>query len=82
MGGETVVRSTHRYPDNEVNQSTGDISAEIGEVLLNGEEVIVDGFRRFSLLGLEVGMLDGPLRVRTMTQGMDSRSDDSRGQRP
>jgi hypothetical protein len=78
MGGEPVVRSTNRYPSNEVNQASGDIPAEIVEVLLDGEEVIVDGFRRVSILGLEVAMLDGPLRVRTMTPEIEHRSDDSR----
>jgi hypothetical protein len=81
MGGEPVVRSTNRYSNNEVNQSSGDIPAEIVETLLDGEEVVFDGFRRVSVLGLEVAMVDGPLRVRTMTTETDRRSDDSRRQR-
>jgi hypothetical protein len=81
MGGEPVVRSTNRYPNNEVNQSSGDIPAEIVESLVDGEEVIVDGFRRISILGLEMAMIDGSLRVRTMTPEMERRSDDSRRQR-
>ena len=77
MGGEPVVRSTDRYPNNQVNQSPGDIPAEIVEALQDGHEVIVDGFRRVSVFGLEVAMLDGPLRVRTLTQKTDSGRDAS-----
>ena len=61
------MRSTDRHPNNEADQPPDDeTTTEIVEALLDDEEVI-DGFRRVSILGLEVAMLDGPLRVRTMT---------------
>lgn len=72
------MRSTDSYPNNEEDQSSGDIPTEIVEALLDGEEVVVDGFRRVSILGLEVAMLDGPLRVRTMTPKTERRSDAAR----
>jgi hypothetical protein len=71
------VRSTDRYPDNEVDKSSGDISAEIVEALQDGQEVVVDGFRRVSVFGLEVAMLDGPLRVRTLTPRVEGGRDAS-----
>ena len=81
MGDEPVVRSANRYSNNEVSPASGDIRAEIVEALLDGEGVIVDGFRRFSILGLEVATLDGPLRVRTMTPETERRGDDWHMQR-
>lgn len=80
MGGDAVVRSTDRHPNNEVDQPPHDdmTTAEIVEALLNDEEVIVDGFHRVSILGLEVAMLDGPLRVRTLTPEREPRSEDRR----
>jgi hypothetical protein len=75
------VRSINSYSNNEVDQASGDIPAEILEALLDGEEVVVDGFRRLSILGLEVAMLDGPLRVRTMPPETERRRDDSGRQR-
>jgi hypothetical protein len=68
MGGDPIVRSADRHPNNEADQPPDDdTTTEIVEALLDDEEVIIDGFRRVSILGLEVAMLDGPLRVRTMT---------------
>jgi len=62
------VRSTDRHPNNEADQAPDDeTTTEIVEALLDDEEVIIDGFRRVSILGLEVAMLDGPHRVRTLT---------------
>ena len=75
------MRSTSRYPNIEAHQSSGVISAELVEALGDGEERVVDGFRRVSILGLEVAMLDGPLRVRTMTPRTERRSEDARRQR-
>ena len=73
------MRSTDRHPNNEVDQPPDDdITAEIVESLLDDEEVVVDGFHRVSILGLEVAMLDGPLRLRTMTPEREARSDDPR----
>jgi len=68
MGGDPIVRSTDRHPNNEADQAPDDeTTTEIVEALLDDEEVIIDGFRRVSILGLEVAMLDGPHRVRTLT---------------
>jgi hypothetical protein len=75
------VRSTNRSPNDEANQSPCGLPADIAKAVLDGDGVIVDGFRRVSILGLEVAMLDGPLRMRTMTPKTERRSDDSRRQR-
>jgi hypothetical protein len=73
MGGDPVVRSTGRQPQSEADPPPpDDLTAEIVENLLDDREIIVDGFQRVSILGLEVATLDGPLRVRTM-ENPDSR---------
>lgn len=74
------MRSTDKNPNNEVNQSSSNISAEIVEALQDDRELIVDGFQRFSVLGLEVAMMDGPLKVRTTRPKTELRNDDPRGQ--
>ena len=38
---------------------------------MDDDEVVVDGFQRLSVLGLEVMTLDGPLRVRTVKEQED-----------
>jgi len=35
---------------------------------MDDDEVVVDGFQRLSVLGLEVMTLDGPLRVRSVRE--------------
>lgn len=73
------MRSTDRRPDHEADQPPDDdITTEVVEALLDEEEVIVDGFHRVSLLGLELAMIDGPLRVRTMPPERERPGDDRR----
>ena len=45
-----------------------DRSKEIGEALIDDDEVVVDGFQRLFVLGLEVMTLDGPVRVRAVRE--------------
>jgi hypothetical protein len=67
------VRSTDRHQE-EAGQSPDELTTENVETLPDDEELIVDGFQRVSIFGLEVGMVDGPLRVRTLrrTTGRES----------
>jgi hypothetical protein len=43
---------------------------------MDDDEVVVDGFQRLSVLGLEVMTLDGPLRVRSLKMEDEPQSDD------
>lgn len=58
------MRSTDRHKK-ETGQSPDELTTENVESLQD-DEVIIDGFQRVSIFGLEVGMVDGPLRVRTL----------------
>jgi hypothetical protein len=66
-----VVRSTKKHSDKDVDRQSRDRSEDIVEALQDDDEVVVDGFQRVSVLGLEVMTLDGPLRVRTMRAPVD-----------
>jgi hypothetical protein len=74
LGGDAVVRSTERHNE-EAGRSPDELATENVETLRDDEELIVDGFQRVSIFGLEVGMVDGPLRVRTLRRatGRESR---------
>jgi hypothetical protein len=65
-GGNAVARSTKRHSNKDVSRPPHDRSKEIVEALTDDDEVVVDGFQRLSVLGLEVMTLDGPLRVRAV----------------
>ena len=66
-----MVRSTKKHSDKDVDRQSRDRSEDIVEALQDDDEVVVDGFQRVSVLGLEVMTLDGPLRVRTMREPVD-----------
>ena len=71
-GGNAMVRSTKRHSNKENKDidrppdDRSDESEEIVETLMDDDEVVVDGFQRLSVLGLEVMTLDGPLRARAV----------------
>jgi hypothetical protein len=58
-----VARSTKKHANKDVDRPPHDRSKEIVEAPADDDEVVVDGFQRLSVLGLEVMTLDGPLRV-------------------
>jgi len=63
-----VVRSTKKHSNKDEDPPPHDRSKDIVEADIDDDEVVVDGFQRVSVLGLEVMTLDGPLRVRTITE--------------
>ena len=63
-----MARSTKRHSTEGADNPPDDRSKEIAEALMDDDEVVVDGFQRLSVLGLEVMTLDGPLRVRTISE--------------
>jgi hypothetical protein len=65
-GGNAVARSTKRHSNKDADSPPHDRSKETDEALMDDDVVIVDGFQRLSVLGLEVMTLDGPLRVRAV----------------
>ncbi len=71
-GGNAMVRSTKRHSNKENKDidrppdDRSEESEEIVETLMDDDEVVVDGFQRLSVLGLEVMTLDGPLRARAV----------------
>ena len=75
-----MVRSTKRNSNKDVERPPHDRSEETAESHMDDDEVVVDGFQRLSVLGLEVMTLDGPLRVRTLGKLEDeTQRDDRRG---
>jgi hypothetical protein len=73
-----VVRSTKRNLNKDVDRPSHDRRKETVEPLMDDDEVVVDGFQRLSVLGLEVMTLDGPLRVRTLGKLEDERQREHR----
>jgi hypothetical protein len=73
-----VVRSAKRNSNKDVDRPPHDRRDETVEPLMDDDEVVVDGFQRLSVLGLEVMTLDGPLRVRTLGKLEDERQRDHR----
>ena len=68
-----------RFKDNSHSKDEVDHSQrteEIVEALVDDEEVLVDGFQRVSIFGLEVMTLDGPVRMRTVEESEGRRTDD------
>ena len=63
-----MARSAKSHSNKDADSQSDDRSNELVEALLDGDEVVVDGFQRLSVLGLEVMTLDGPLRVRAVTK--------------
>lgn len=62
-----MARSTKGHSNKDADRPP-DRSKEIGEAPMDDDEVVVDGFQRLSVLGLEVMTLDGPLRVRSVRE--------------
>ena len=58
------MRPTKRHSNKDVDRPPDDSIKEIVEPHIDDYEVVVDGFQRLSVLGLEVMTLDGPLRAR------------------
>ena len=73
-----MVRSTKRNSNKDVDPPSNERSDETVEPLMDDDEVVVDGFQRVSVLGLEVMTLDGPLRVRTLGKLEGERQKDHR----
>ena len=73
-----MVRSTKRNSNKDVDRPPHDRREETVELIMDDDEVVVDGFQRLSVLGLEVMALDGPLRVRTLGKLEDERQRDHR----
>ena len=63
-----MARSTKGHSNKDVDRPPPDRSKEIGEAPADEDEVVVDGFQRLSVLGLEVMTLDGPVRVRAVRE--------------
>jgi hypothetical protein len=62
----------------EIVQPLIDEAKEIVEPHIDDYEVVVDGFQRLSVLGLEVMTLDGPLRARIVRNLEGERQRDHR----
>jgi hypothetical protein len=62
----------------EIVQPLIDEAKEIVEPHIDDYEVVVDGFQRLSVLGLEVMTLDGPLRARIVRNPEGERRRDHR----
>jgi hypothetical protein len=73
-----MVRSSKRQSSKDVDRPRHDRIKEIVEPLLDDDEVVVDGFQRFSVLGLEVMTLDGPIRARVLRNREGERQRDHR----
>jgi hypothetical protein len=73
-----VVRSTERNSNKDVDRPPHDRSEETVGPLMDDDEVVVDGFQRHSVLGLEVMTLDGVLRARTLGKLEGERQRDHR----
>jgi hypothetical protein len=73
-----VVRSTKRNLNKDVDRPPHDRREQTVEPLMDDDEVVVDGFQRLSVLGLEVMTLDGPFRVRTLGKLEDERQREHR----
>jgi hypothetical protein len=74
------VRSTKRNSKKDVERPPHDRSEESIESPIDDDEVVVDGFQRVSVVGLEVMTFDGALRARTLGKLEDERQrDDRRG---
>jgi hypothetical protein len=73
-----VVRSTKRKSNKDVDRPPHDRSEERVEKLMDDDEVVVDSFKRLSVLGLEVMTLDGPLRMRRLGKLEEERQRDQR----
>jgi hypothetical protein len=73
-----VVRSTKRNLNKDVDRPPHDRREETVKPLMDDDEVVVDGFQRLSVLGLEVMTLDGPFRVRTLGKLEDERQREHR----
>jgi hypothetical protein len=54
--------------DDEAVMDDDEAVKDIVEAVMDDDEVVVDGFQRVSVLGLEVMMVDGPVRVRTLSE--------------
>jgi hypothetical protein len=78
-GGNAMARSTKKHSDKDADSPPQDPSKEIVEALMDEDQVVIDGFQRLSVLGLEVMTLDGPLRVRTATKLEGERQRDHLG---
>ena len=63
-----MARSTKGHSNKDADRPPPDRSKEIGEAPVDDDEVVVDGFQRLSVLGLEVMTIDGPLRVRSVRE--------------
>jgi len=84
-----MVRPTKRHSNKDVDRPPDDRIKEIVEPLIDEAkeivephiddyEVVVDGFQRLSVLGLEVMTLDGPLRARIVRNLEGERQRDHR----
>ena len=60
-----MARSTKGHSNKDADRPPPDRSKEIGEAPMDDDEVVVDGFQRLSVLGLEVMTLDGTGRGRS-----------------
>ena len=74
-----MARSGKRHSNKGADSPPHDHSKEIVEALTDDDEVVVDGFQRLSVLGLEVMTLDGPLRVRAARKPEGDRQRDHLG---
>jgi hypothetical protein len=74
-----MARSTKRHSNKDADSPPHDRSEEIVEAVMDEDEVVVDGFQRLSVLGLEVMTLDGPLRVRAVRKLEGERQRDQLG---
>ena len=72
-GGNAVARSTKRQSKKDADSPPDDSSKKLVEALMDDDEVVVDGFQRLSVLGLEMMTFDGPLRVRTLENPEEER---------
>ena len=66
-----MARSTKKHSNKDPDSPPHDRGKETVEAPMDDDEVVVEGFQRLSVLGLEVMTLDGPLRVRTVKEQED-----------
>lgn len=74
------MHSTRRRRSDNTDRPPDDDALETVDSILD-HGVVIDGFRRLSVLGLELATLDGPTRVRRAKPEPDERHEE-RGRNP
>jgi hypothetical protein len=74
------MHSSRRRRSDDADRPTDDDALDTVDSILD-RGVVIDGFRRLSVLGLELATVDGPTRVRRAEPQSDGRRQ-TRGRKP